>query len=197
MNEHCMIYYISNKKLIHARNITMNDVNHVHNNELKEDQVQAAEQQPAEGNSEKCQQEIAEWRDRAMRINAEFENYKKRTERDREQWIKIAQSNILHDLLAIVDDFDRALATAHAQENAANNILVQGFELTKKSMDKLLAKYDVHEIKDNTIFNPEFHEAIMSVESPNHKHGDIVSVLQKGYMLKDQVLRPGKVSVAQ
>lgn len=175
----------------------MNDVNHVHNNELKEEQTQASEQQPTEVNLDKCQQEIAEWRDRSMRINADFENYKKRTERDKEQWIKIAQSNVIHDLLAIVDDFDRALTTAHTHESAANNVLVQGFELTKKSMDKLLAKYDVKEIKENTVFNPEFHEAVMSVESPNHKSGDIVSVLQKGYSLKGQVLRPAKVSVAQ
>ena len=110
----------------------------------------------------------------------------------------MAQSNILHDILEIADDFDRALAQAQAMSSTdALKNMIAGIELTKKALDKLLAKYDVKEIKDMSQFNPELHEAVMQVQSSEKPAGSIVNVLQKGYMFKGSVLRPAKVAVAQ
>ncbi len=145
-----------------------------------------------------CQNELNAWKDRCLRTTADFDNFKKRIEREKTSWIKMTQANILYDLLAIVDDFDRALE--EAKKNPSHDdfsVWFEGFELTSKSLHKLLQKYDVQEIKDHEIFNPQYHEAIMHVESPDHISGAIVSVLQKGYIFKGDVLRPAKVSVAK
>ncbi len=144
-----------------------------------------------------CQEELHAWKDRALRISADFENYKRRTDKEKAQWAKSNQSIILNDLLTIVDDFDRALETAHQHPATSEfNSWLAGFEMTSKELKKLLQKYDVQEIKDGEIFNPQIHEAVMQVESPDHISGSIVKVLQKGYTFKGDVLRPAKVSVA-
>ncbi len=171
----------------------MNDTENIHSNldeqENNNDNNQALKE---------CQQELSGWKDRSLRISADFENYKKRTEREKEQWIRMAQSNILHDILEIADDFDRALAQAQAMSSTdALKTMIEGIELTKKSLDKLLAKYDVKEIKDMSQFNPELHEAVMQVQTSEKPAGLIVNVLQKGYLFKGSVLRPAKVAVAQ
>jgi molecular chaperone GrpE len=144
-----------------------------------------------------CQHELALWKDQYLHLNADFDNFRKRTEREKVNWIKMAQISILHDLLGIVDDFDRAFSDIQKKESSSDSQLFVGFELIKKSLAKLLQKYDVQEIKDNEIFNPEYHEAVEQVDSPEHISGSIIAVLQKGYIFKDQVLRPAKVSVAQ
>ncbi len=144
-----------------------------------------------------CQEELLAWKDRALRMSADFENYKKRTEKEKVQWAKSNQSIILNDLLAIVDDFDRALEQAHKHPASAEfNSWLAGFEMTSKALNKMLQKFDVQEIKEDQVFNPEIHEAVMQVESPDHISGSIVKVLQKGYTFKGEVLRPAKVSVA-
>jgi molecular chaperone GrpE len=145
-----------------------------------------------------CQEELNSWKDRCLRITADFDNFKKRTEREKSSWIKMTQANILHDLLVIVDDFERAVEEAKKNPSHEDfSVWFQGFELTNKSLQKLLQKYDVQEIKDHDIFNPQYHEAVMQVDSSDHISGSIVAVLQKGYLFKGEVLRPAKVSVAK
>ena len=137
-----------------------------------------------------CLLQKDEWKDRCMRTAAEFENFKRRSEKERVQWITNTQASVLTDVLAIVDDFERALAQPADQSR-------EGFELIYKSLQKILQKYGVQEIKENTEFDPTLHEAIMQVESADHQAGQIVQVLQKGYRFKEQILRPAKVSVAK
>ncbi len=155
-----------------------------------------------------CQTQINEWKDRALRTAADYENFKKRSEKERLLWISSAQSAVLLDLISIVDDFDRAFASlrqgfggqgpipAHPEE-PRSGVSKDGFELIYKSLQKILEKYGIQEIKDLSHFDPTKHEAIMQVESADHKPGDIVQVLQKGYLFKGEVLRPAKVSVAK
>lgn len=139
-----------------------------------------------------CQEQKDNWKDQCLRTAADFENYKKRADKERALWATAAQSAVLSDLIAIVDDFDRAFASL-GQKNESN----AGFELIYKALQKLLEKYGVQEMKEVATFNPEKHEAINQVESADHKSGDIVQVLQKGYTFKNEVLRPAKVSVAK
>lgn len=138
-----------------------------------------------------CLNQKEEWKDRCLRTTADFENYKKRAEKERSLWITSAQSSILSDLLSIVDDFDRAFSLS--QENQS----LTGFSLIHKELHKFLEKHGVTEIKEVKQFDPHLHEAIMNAESADHESGAIVQVLQKGYMFKGQVLRPAKVSVAK
>lgn len=135
------------------------------------------------------QTQANDWKDRALRTAADFENFKKRSEKERLMWIANAQSSVLLDVISIVDDFDRAFSSSASKD--------AGFELIYKSLQKILEKYGVQEIKDLTEFDPVKHEAILQVESADHKQDDIVQVLQKGYLFKGEVLRPAKVSVAK
>ncbi len=172
---------------------TMNENENNQNQEVNE--TNQLEQQLAQ-----CQTQVNEWKDRALRTAADYENFKKRSEKERVMWITGAQSSMLLDLISIVDDFDRAKAanlSAHPEEQRSCVSKDGGFELIYKSLQKILEKYGVQEIKELTHFDPVKHEAIMQVESPDHKQGDIVQVLQKGYLFKGEVLRPAKVSVAK
>jgi molecular chaperone GrpE len=151
-----------------------------------------------------CQTQVNEWKDRALRTAADYDNFKKRAEKERVMWITGAQSSVLLDLISIVDDFDRAFASgvpfilsSSKDGGQAADQSRAGFELIYKSLQKILEKYGVVEIKELSHFDPVKHEAIMQVESADHKPGDIVQVLQKGYMFKGEVLRPAKVSVAK
>jgi molecular chaperone GrpE len=155
-----------------------------------------------------CQSQANEWKDRALRTAADYENFKKRSEKERLLWISSAQSAVLLDLISIVDDFDRAFSSlpslhlSGSSDSASSGGQARdqsraGFELIYKSLQKILEKYGIQEIKDLSHFDPTKHEAIMQVESADHKPGDIVQVLQKGYLFKGEVLRPAKVSVAK
>ena len=156
-------------------------------NQNPEDSLKA--QESIDVQLKECQIQMSEWKDRFLRTAADFENFKKRNEKEKTIWITSAQSSLLQDLIGIVDDFDRAFSSP-----AHNN---GGFELIYKSLQKLLEKYGVQEMKPTGHFDPMMQEAIMQVESPDHAAGDIVNVLQKGYLFKGEVLRPAKVSVAK
>lgn len=132
-----------------------------------------------------------------VRLTADFQNFKKRVEKDKEQWFYNAQADIVMAFLPIVDDFERALTEAKKNGQEANFAQwLAGFELMYKSLQTTLEKMGVKPIEEVVHFNPELHEALVSVQSDEHKSGDIVQVLQQGFMFKGRVLRPSKVSVA-
>lgn len=142
-----------------------------------------------ENMTERCQAEISLWKDQCKRISAEFENFKKRTERDQLRWVEISKEKILKDLLSFVDDFERALQ----QEKSDHS----GIKLMHQAFMKFLQKNGVVMMQTYDEFDPELHEAVVQVESPNHTPGQIVDVLAHGFMMQDRVLRPAQVSVAK
>jgi molecular chaperone GrpE len=146
---------------------------------------------------EKAQATIAEWADKYLTLTADFENYKKRMSSERADWANEAQKRFILDLLAVVDNFERALEQEKKREENANVNWLAGFEMIYQSLEKLLAKYGVQPIAETSVFNPKYHEALMQVESDKHKSGEIVQVLQKGYTMHDKVIRPSTVSVAK
>lgn len=164
-------------------------------------------QQPAEGDNttamtdkealEKAEAHIGEWAEKYLTLTADFENYKKRVNSERADWAVEAQKRMVLDLLAVVDNFERALEQEKKREDNANVSWLAGFEMIYQSLEKALAKYGVQVITDFSVFNPKYHEALMQVESDKHKSGEIVQVLQKGYMMNDKVIRPATVSVAK
>lgn len=136
-----------------------------------------------------CLAELSIWQDQCKRISAEFENFKRRVDKDKVRWAEVAKESMLLELLSFVDTFEMALS----QKNGAD---FTGIEMVYQALIKLLAKQDVVAMQPTVHFDPQFHEAVMQVPSDTHQSGEIVDVLTKGFMIKDRVLRPAKVSVA-
>ena len=159
------------------------------NHEKVVDQGSNNQDQGSENEMSLCIAELSIWKDQCKRISAEFENFKRRTERDQVRSAEVAKESILQELLSFVDTFEMALAQKNGTDCA-------GIEMSYQALMKLLQKHGVVPMKDTQHFDPEFHEAVMQVQSDTHQSGDIVQVLSKGFMMKDRVLRPAKVSVA-
>ena len=133
--------------------------------------------------------ELQQAKERLTYLMAEFDNYKRRTEKERIVWMDLARKDMVVDFLPIVDNLESALSD---EKNLKN-----GVELIYKSLQKILTKNKVEEVPFQKTFDPEKHEALMTVESADHESGDIVTVLEKGFTFKGSVVRPAKVSVAQ
>jgi molecular chaperone GrpE len=147
---------------------------------------------------EMCLTELSLWKDQCKRISADFENFKKRVERDRAAWSYAAQAEILRNLLPVIDDFDRAMSEYKKLERSSDHeSWIAGFDLIRKAFDKFLQTYGVTEITQLEHFDPEFHEAVAQVDSPTHESGALVDVVQKGYMFNGHVLRVARVTVAK
>jgi len=143
-----------------------------------------------------CQNQLKEYQDRYNYLLAEFDNYKKRIEKEKFNWISSGEENVLIDLLPLLDDFERAMNEIEKSKNKDDiKNYIQGFELIYKYLKKMLNKYNIQEIETN-IFNPELHEAIMSSNSNKHKSGEIINTLEKGYKRNGKVIRASKVNVA-
>ncbi len=145
-----------------------------------------------------CVKELDVWKGKFLRVTADLQNFKKRMEKERVQWMQIAQSQIVNDLLAIIDDFERASEQKEKQELAPETEeLFSGFAMIGKALEKVLLGHGLKEISDVENFDPELHEAIAQIPSEDCESGQIVQVLQKGYRFKEQVIRPAKVTVAK
>ena len=133
-------------------------------------------------------------RDRLLRTQAEFDNYRKRVERERREQADQAVVDLLQELLLVVDDFDRAL-TVGGDEGGAYR---KGVELIHGKLHDLLRKQGVTAMDVlGADFDPNVHMAVVHEESPEHREGEVIGELQKGYMLHDRLLRPAMVKVAK
>ena len=133
--------------------------------------------------------------DRLLRKTAEFDNFRKRVERDRKEMIEWAAADVINDLLSIVDDFDRALA-ADAPPEAQT--FKSGLELIQRQLAELLKKRGVTPVEAlGADFDPHLHQAVAYEEVPGAREGEVVGVMAKGYKLGDRLLRPALVKVAK
>jgi molecular chaperone GrpE len=140
------------------------------------------------------QRERDDFKDRWLRKGAEFDNYRRRIERERREQGDQAVVDILQELLLVVDDFDRAL-TVGGDEGGAYR---KGVELIHGKLHDLLRKQGVTAMDVlGADFDPNVHMAVMHEESPDHREGEVIGELQKGYMLNDRLLRPAMVKVAK
>lgn len=160
--------------------------------EMKNGAEQELEQSISENSAlEACKKELSHYKERYAYLMSDFENHRRREATEMVNRIARAQSTIFLDILPIVDDFERAFSQQN--QNCA------GFELIYRNLLKLLEKNGITPmvIKEGQTFDPEFHEALMHVQHEGKNSGEIVQVLQKGYLFKGAVLRPAHVSVAQ
>jgi molecular chaperone GrpE len=144
-----------------------------------------------------AQRERDDYYDRWMRKAAEFDNYRRRIERERREQADQSVLDMLQELLLIVDDFDRALTlTVDAVEGG--DAYRKGVELIHAKLYDLLKKYRVHPIAAlGADFDPNIHQAVIQESSPDHREGEVIGELRKGYMIGDRLLRPAMVKVAK
>jgi len=128
-------------------------------------------------------------------LAADFENYKKRAARDKEDWTKFANEDLLRTILPFIDNLERAVN--HAQKVADTGVLIEGVRLTIQQILQSLNKFGLSSFQSvGKPFDPTVHEAMLVVETDKHEPNQVVEEFQKGYLLNDRLLRPATVSVA-
>jgi molecular chaperone GrpE len=174
----------------HTENTSENN----NNKELNSDQSAEAE----------CKEDIKNWKqdydelyDKYLRIYSEFENFRRRTQKEKFDTISYANSSLIQDLLPVLDDFERALKSMEESENIPG--IKNGIALIFNKFRNILENKGVSEIDCiGKEFDPEIHEAISKIEAPSKKmKGKIIDQVQKGYFLKEKVIRHSKVVVGE
>ena len=169
----------------------------IENNENESDVLDAGIEERVEeiSNEEQLTQDLASEKDKFLRLFAEFENYKRRTSKERIELFKTANQEVLLAMLPVLDDFDRAIAEIKKTDD---NILIQGVELIQEKLKSTLVSKGLEEveIKAGDAFDADFAEAITQIPAPKMK-GKIVDVIEKGYKLGDKIIRFPKVVIGQ
>jgi molecular chaperone GrpE len=136
---------------------------------------------------------VAELEDRLLRMAADFDNYKKRAARERDEYVTLANERLVQELLPILDDLERALTAAAEHEEAA---LEEGVRLVHRALAGILERHGVRVIGTDGAFDPHVHEALLSQPS-EAEEGSVIDVVQKGYTIGDRVVRPARVIISE
>ncbi len=147
----------------------------------------------AEEKLKSAMNDLEDLKDRHRRKLAEFENMRKRTEREKGEYLRLALGKFVGDFLTISNDFDRALA--HATPEEVSSDFGQGVSLIQRKLDELWKKYGLNEVDTSGAFDPNVHEAVATEPSEDLPKDTIVDVLRKGYKLNDKLIRPALVKV--
>ena len=159
----------------------------------------SASEEPAEvprSEIDVVRDELEEAKDKYLRALADFDNYRKRVAREKDQYIKCANEDIIKSLLEVVDNLERALETSG--DNTSYEALRQGVELTLQSLRDILAREGLCLIECiGRPFDPNYHEAVMQMEKEGAESETVIEETQRGYTLKGKVIRPSKVVVSK
>jgi len=166
---------------------------------LNEDEAveeQNVEVPQEENEIDKMKKELEESNNKFLRLNAEFQNFKRRTEKEKADIFKFANGKLFGELLGIMDNMERALD--HIEDETSIEHVVEGLQMIKKSFDEVFEKNAVKAIEAvGAAFDPEMHHAVMSEESEDHDADVVIQELQKGYTINDKVIRPSMVKVSK
>ncbi|GAB1439072.1 nucleotide exchange factor GrpE [Providencia sp.] len=136
-------------------------------------------------------------REAMLRAHAEIENIRRRTEQDIEKAHKFALEKFSNELLPVIDNLERAIDAAD-RDNEQSKAMLEGLDLTLKTFLDAVAKFGIEPVGDVDVpFNPEVHQAMTMIESPDHQAGQVINVMQKGYTLNNRLLRPAMVIVSK
>ena len=150
-----------------------------------------------EAKFEAKEKEAEENYDRLLRLSAEFENYKKRSSREIEEFRKFANQSLIKEMLSVVDNLELAMNSTN-NHKAIDKDLLQGLEMTHKEILKVFEKFNVKPIDaKGQPFDPTFHEAVMQEETNDYAKNTVINEMQRGYMIHDRLLRPSMVVVAK
>ena len=158
--------------------------------------AEEAEEQPAGAKEKALKDKVTALEDRVLRQMAEFENFRKRTTKEKEQMFSMGEKNVIEKILPVVDNFERGLTSIPEEEKGSP--VASGMEMIYKQLRKVLEDLGVKEIEAvGKEFDPNFHNAVMQVESEEYESGVVAQEFIKGYMYRDQVIRHSMVGVAQ
>jgi molecular chaperone GrpE len=163
----------------------------------KKDKVKIVDHlQEMETRLESVEQEAKEAHDRFLRVSAEFENYKKRSAREMDEFRKFANESLIREMLTVVDNLERALNSSN-NDDQANSHIAEGVDMTLKEILKVFEKFNVKPIEAlGKPFDPNFHQAAMREETNERPENTVLNELEKGYMIHDRLLRPAMVVVS-
>ncbi len=159
----------------------------------------AAVEEPAEVNEiEKLKAELSAMQDKYARVHADFDNIKKRLEREKYQALEYSQEKFAKDLVPVVDSLEGAINAAKSDAESGELLekLIEGVELTMKQLLGVLEKHGITQVSLDEAFDPNIHHAVQQVDSPEHESGAIVTTFQKGYRYKERTLRDAMVVIA-
>lgn len=164
-----------------------------------EQEMNEAADTPQEENTEGTESaestEKNELSEKYIRLAADFQNYKRRTENEKSEIFAYANEKIVKDILVVIDNFERALLSA---EDSSDKALADGVKMIYKQLTDLLNKFDVKEIESQGAdFDPNFHHAVLAEPSDEFESNKIIETFQKGYTLNGRVVRPSMVKVAE
>ena len=162
----------------------------------KEDKKEKKKKEKADKKQDAMKEKIEELEDRVKRQMAEFENFRKRTEKEKTAMFETGAKSVIEKILPVVDNFERGLARIPEEEK--DNAFLQGMQMIYKQLMTELENMEVKPIPAvGEEFNPEFHNAVMQVESEEFDSGVVAQELQKGYTYRDSVVRHSMVAVVQ
>jgi len=158
-------------------------------------EVEEVEKVKEDSELEKLKEEVEKSKDKYLRLFAEFENYKRRTSKERIEYFKTANSEMMTAILPVLDDFDRGMVEIEKSEDKA---LVEGVKLIQEKLKNILSQKNLSEVKvvQGDEFDADIHEAITQIPAPNDDlKGKIIDVVEKGYQLGDKIIRFPKVVI--
>lgn len=162
---------------------------------LTKEEAKAAKKKAKAEKKDKSKEKIEELEDRVKRQMAEFENFRKRTEKEKAQMFETGAKSVIEKILPVVDNFERGLNAVPEEEQDS---FAEGMNMIYKQLMTELEAIGVKPIEAvGTEFNPDFHNAVMQVESDEYESGIVAQELQKGYMYRDTVVRHSMVAVVQ
>ncbi len=174
----------------------------VEENEFVQNEDQTGTEEQQENNTEApkeltAEEKLAELNDRFLRLYAEFDNYRKRTNKEKVDIITNANAGVLADLLPVMDDFERAILNNQQADNL--EVVKEGFQLISNKFKAILEAKGLKQMQaKGTAFDSELHEAIANIPAPSKKEvGKVIDDVEKGYYLNDKVIRFAKVVVGQ
>ena len=153
---------------------------------------------PPEEDAPRLQKEVTEAHDKLLRLQADFDNFRKRAQRERMESIQYGPQNLVKDLLSVVDNLERAIDHARQSEGGDLQSFLQGVELVQREFLGVLGNHGVNEIEAaGKPFDPALHEAMAQVPTADIEPNTVVDVLQKGYQLRDRLVRASRVVVSK
>ncbi len=187
-----------------AKHTTEKEELNQQNKEISENSENSAEEvaledpiKELEAKLNATREEAKETYDRLLRVSAEFENYKKRSVRDLDDFRKFANQSLLKEMLLVVDNLELAVNSANENQNKDNS-LKAGLDLTHKEILRVFNKFSVTPIESKgNAFDPTFHEAVMQEETDEYPENTVINEMQKGYLIHDRLLRPAMVVVSK
>ncbi|MEA3372216.1 MAG: nucleotide exchange factor GrpE [Campylobacterota bacterium] len=177
------------EELLNDQEVTEEAVNETADEETAEE---------VEDDIEALQNEIGALKEKYARVHADFENIKKRLEREKYQALEYSQEKFAKDLIPVIDSLGMAIEATKSEADAAELFekLTEGVELTMKQLLSALEKHGITPVSEDEPFDPNIHHAVQQMDSEDHESGEIVSTFQKGYRYKDRTLRDAMVVIA-